>query len=456
MKIPPRIAVPLLLAVLLAAVIGLLFLWQIHASVGMIESSFQSPGGNPGFIRKILAPPKERTSDSASQSQALIKLRQGEAFEYKGIWKQAEAMYADSVAAGGGVPALRKLAAIELQRREYDAARQTIDALKAESRGTDDVMLLEGILALRTGKLAAGEAVFRQKPDSPQSHYGLGLIAIARGDHEKAKAELARTSQGSDPTMRTYAETILQAYSEFALFPDGQDIHLKTLLARSLAQVNECETALSLIQGVVTQQSRYRDPWIVKGFCEFTTERTKDALASLEQAYSIDPEKPEIQYFLARTYDALGDPQNAVTFLQYAIVNGFSPVHDARELLVDYAQELGDITLALSQQKMLTDEADAPLSAFERYIDLASASQEHAPEGVIVARTALSRWPDNPTALALAAKAALAAGMPQEAQNYAASALKLDPKLPKALEVEAALNAALTQGKSSSVNGNRK
>ncbi|MFA5800165.1 MAG: tetratricopeptide repeat protein [Candidatus Peribacteraceae bacterium] len=442
MKISPRVTIPAVIALAMSGVIGALFLWQIRSSISTIESSFRVQNIGTSFLRKLLPSPTPERPDSASQSEALLRLRQGEIFELKGEWKQAEDLYTRSIAAGGGAPALRRLASIQLQRREYSAAKQTIERLKEENRESSDVLLFEGLLALRSGDISGAQFIFRRKPSAPQAQFGLSLVEVAQGDYEQAKEELTKASQGSDPTIRMYAGILLQAFSEFALFPEGQEIHLRTLLARALAQVKECEIALPLLNTVIAEQPRYRDAWIIKGYCEFTSERLKDALASLEQAYTLDPEKPETQYFLARAYAALGDPQNAVTFLQYALLNGFSPEKDARELLAEYAKELGNTELALEQYKLLTEAKDADLNLYQRYVELASGSSNHALTALAVAKNALTRWPDDAGALTLAAQAAFAAGLPQDAQKYIESALKIDPKNPKALETEAAIKKA--------------
>ncbi len=442
MQVSPRVYAPILIALALSAVIGGLFLWQIHSSVKTIESSFTVQGNNANFLKKLLPGKNSTTLDSVSQSQSLMELRQGEIFELKGEWKQAQTHYEKSVQTGGGSPALKKLASIQLQRREYDDAKQTIDTLKEESRDSDDIMLLEGILALRKGDGAAAIAIFSRRADAPQSHYGLGLAAISRGDHPSAQKEFTLAAQGSDATIRDYAKKILASYDEFSLFPNGQDIHLATLISRALAEVNECETALPLLNAVVLKQGHYRDAWIVKGYCEFTSERLPDALTSLEQAYSLDPEKPEIQYFLARTHAALGDPQNAVTFLQYALANGFTPQKDARELLAEYATELGNTDLALEQYKLLAEAKDSDVPTYAKYINLAVGSTNHALDALSLAKEALARWPDDVPALTLTARAALAAGLPDDAEKYVESALKIDPKYPKALEVRDAIKKA--------------
>lgn len=443
MKLSPRVIVPVAAALLLSLAIGMVFLWQIRASIGTIESSFQGHNGATNLLKRMLPSRKTGVRDSATKSQSLLELRQGEILELKGEWKQAEMHYAKSVESGGGAPALKKLAAIQLQRREYAPAKETIAQLREGSGENADVLLLEGLLALRNGDAGGAATIFKRQPNAPQSHYGLGLVAISKGDHESAQKELTLAAQGSDSVIRAYAKTILAAYSEFSLFPNGQDIHLQTLVARALAQVSECETALPLLNDVVVQEEKYRDAWIVKGYCEFTTERTKDALTSLEQAYALDPEKAEIQYFLARTHEALGDPQNAVTFLQYAILNGFAPEGDARELLADYALELGNTPLALEQYKILAEKKDSDSSSYERYVNLAAVSAATAPDALTVAKEALVRWPDDPSVLAMTAKAALTAGLPDDATRYIQTALRIDPKNAKALAVQGMLNKAV-------------
>ena len=452
MKIPPRIIVPIILAVVLSIVIGGFLLWQIKSSIAIIETSFQGNQSTPSFLQGILKRSKETATDaSTSQSEALTALREGEIFELKGEWKRAEEKYAASVTAGGGAPAIRKLIGILLQRREYDAAAKSIGSLREERGNSADVTFLEGLLALDKGDATGALRTFQQKKDDPRNQFGAALAAIILGDHDAAKTNLSSAAESGDPDVRSSASIVLGAYGEFALFPAGQDVHLKTLLARAMAQVHACEPALTLLDNVISSTPRYRDAWIVKGYCEFVGERLKESLASLEQAYAIDPEKPEIQYFLARTHAALGDPQNAVTFLQYAIRNGFSPIRDARELLADYAMELGNADLALEQYKLLAAQDDGDLSDTARYVNLAVQSSAHGVDALEVAKRALKQWPDDPRALALAAKAAIAAGLPDDAARYLQSALRIDPRNADALAVQEAMKSGGAQKKSGKI-----
>jgi tetratricopeptide (TPR) repeat protein len=443
MRIPPRVYIPAVLALVIVAGVGAVLIWQIRASVNVIEMAFN---GVKQAQQSIFTPSANRDAGGQNQSEALMHLRQGEIFERRGEWRQAQDAYLLSVNAGGGAPALRKLIRIQLQRREYDAAGDSIGKLRKETRETDDIMLLSGLLQLRTGKIDAARSTFSARPETPQAQYGLALVALAGRDIDGAQQQLKLAAQNSDATIRSYATTLMAAFKEFSLFAEGQETHLDTLLARALAQVGECETALTYVNKVTAKQDRYRDAWIVKGYCEFTTERLQDALASLERAYSIDPEKPETQYFLARTHAAMGDPQNAVTFLQYAVLNGFSPAKDARDLLAQYALELGDTDLALEQYRTIAEDPASEPEDYEKYVNLALQLPNRANEAYQAAKDAQAKWPDDALPFVMLGKAAGALGAKDEAEKALREALRIDPKFTKATEE---LGALLT-GKSSS------
>lgn len=431
MRIPPRVYIPAVLALAIVAGVGALLIWQIRTSVNVIEMAFNGIQQAPSAI---FSARNNRDTGGQNQSEALMHLRQGEVFERRGEWRQAQDAYLLSVNAGGGAPALRKLIRIQLQRREYDAAGDSIGKLRQETRESDDIMLLSGLLQLRTGNIAAARTTFSARPETPQAQYGLALVALAGRDIDGAQQQLKLAMQNSDSTIRSYATTLMNAFKEFSLFAEGQETHLETLLAHALAQVGECEAALAYVSRVVAKQDRYRDAWIVKGYCEFTTERLQDALASLERAYSIDPEKPETQYFLARTHAALGDPQNAVTFLQYAVLNGFSPAKDARDLLAQYALELGDTDLALEQYRTIAEDVASKPADYEKYVNLALQLPNRTNEAYQAAKDAQAKWPDDALPFVMLGKAARALGAKDEAEKALREALRIDPKFAKANE----------------------
>lgn len=379
----------------------------------------------------ILGTPVTPISDIQEDSgdASLLYLRQGDIFALRGEWAEAQEHYEKAVKNGGGLTALRKLAQSQLQRRDIKGIRSTVKQMKNAGARPEDVLLLEVIMKLRAGELVDAKTILESAEDSPQKNYGLALLAIIQGNHERAIQELALTINGWDPVLRSYARTLKAAYDEFALFPNGTDIHLITLISRALAQVQECELALPLLIQVTTSKEDYRDAWVVQGYCELTTERPEQALASLEQAYSLDPQKPEIQYFLARSYAALHEYQNAITFFEYALTNGFIPQGEVRRLIARNALEIGNAGLALDQYDALTNDPNANFESFQGYVSAATALGQ-ADAALAKAKLATEKWPDNARSWELLGTLAAQLDKKPEAKAALEKALEMNPSLP--------------------------
>lgn len=424
MKIPPRIILPVLLAAACAG--GLMaFLWvQLTQSAHVLHRSQfdQSDLLNPDSPNFAIEQEVIDTSD-----ESLILLRQGDIFALRGDWALAEEQYGQSVRRGGGLPALRKLAQAQMQRRDISGAKKTVKKMKTEGARSEDILLLETIIKLRTGELVEARDILVEAEDSPQKHYAMALLLMMQNSHDAAANELKQTISGWDPVLRTNARTLLAAYEEFSLFPEGSDIHLTTLIARALAQVQECEIALPLLIKVTTVKDDYRDAWIVQGYCELITERTDQAVASLEHAYGLDPQKPEIQYFLARAYAARHEYQNAITFLEYALTNGFQPQAEVRRMIANNALELGKNDIALQQYDYLTADPNANLESFSGFVSVALAIGKQQ-EALEKAELATKRWEEDVDAYILLGDTAQQIGDNAAAKKAYEKALKIDPK----------------------------
>lgn len=427
MKLPPRILAPILLALLCAGALMAFLWWQLRESTRLIRPA--------DTITELLGGPVTTAPEgiTGNEDASLLHLRTGDILAQRGEWSDAEEEYQESVEAGGGLPALRKLAQMQMQRRDIKAVRTTIKKLKAEGARSEDILLLETIILLRSGEIVEARNLLAAAEDSPQKHYGLTLLGIIEGNHQSVALELEAVIAGWDPVLRANARTLQSAYGEFALFPESSALHLTTLIARALAQVQECEIALPLLVQVTSVQSDYRDAWIVQGYCELTTERADQALASLEHAYSLDPQKPEIQYFLARAYSELLEYQNAVTFLEYALSNGFEPKSEVRRLIAKNALLMGDANLALTQYEAMTGDPNASFDFFENYVS-AALSLQKGNEAYAKAKISVEKWPNDPRSHDLLGTAALAIDRADEAKRAWEKALEINPRYVSARE----------------------
>jgi len=425
MPISRRIWVPASLAFACVAVIGAYLFLQLDGTRAFLQN-LQTKVGTGSSVTGNLTLTPLPVNDA--DDEALLHLRKGDVMALRGDWSDAQKEYQEGVNHGGGLTALRKLAQAQLQRRDTKGALDTLDQLRRNGAKEEDLVLLESLIYIRSGDLVKAKGVLSAAADSPHKQYGLALVAIAENDLDGAKVQLQAVLAGWEPVLRAYAKTLIAAYDEYALFPESPRIHLLTLLSRALADVQECEVALPLLQTVVNAQDDYRDAWIVKGYCELTTERSQDALASLEQAYQIDPQKPETQYFLGRTYAMLGDHRNALTFLQYALENGFTPKKEVRRVIANEAMATGNFSLAMEQYEADVSDTDADFDAYLTYVTNAIAGGRKQ-EAYLKAKEATEKYPADARAFDLLGTAAIANDAKDEARAALQKALELDPDL---------------------------
>lgn len=424
MKLPARIIVPVAFAIVCAIVLVLFLWWQLTQSTGLLQSA--TVPQTQTVVENIAT-----TTPVDPRDRALFALRQGDLLALRGEWATAEEQYKFAVEADGGLPALRKLAQAQLQRRNSNGIRETIGQMKRAGARAEDLLLLESIVTLRSGELVQARTLLENNEDSPQKNYGLALLSIIEGNHTAAQEYLQLVIQGWEPILRSNARTIMAAYQEFTLFPESQNIHLITLISRAFAQVQECELALPLLVQVTQAKDNYRDAWIVQGYCELVTERTEQALASLEQAYNLDPQKPEIQYFLGRAYRGKEDYNNALTYYEYALANGFVPEFEIRRHIAETARLQGNNELALEQYLALTNAPEATLEAYHGYVSTSIAMQQ-SENAYAMAQKAVQAFPQDSTAFELLGWAAVENNNVEEAKIAFTKALEINPYLESA------------------------
>src|SRR3989338_9218735 len=215
MKVHPRIFIPVVSAVLCATLLILVLWWQLATSTALILK--QSKGNT--IVGNILqdtfdstpVPPTAHFPENA-YDESLLLLRRGDLLALNGALTLAQQEYEQSVRKGGGLPALRKLAQIQLQRRDIRGAKETLRQLKSAGARSEDLLLLESIILLRSCGLVQARSLLESAPDSPQKHYGLSLLAVLEGENNKAKEHLEYVRSGWEPNLRSFALTILAAY----------------------------------------------------------------------------------------------------------------------------------------------------------------------------------------------------------------------------------------------------
>lgn len=328
--------------------------------------------------------------------------------------------------------AARKLFSLLLVTQEFTGADRLLQEMREGGSPPLVLASLQGLLQLHRGDTALAKVAFTAIADSAEGAYGLGLVALVEGRHEEARQFVESVRDTStDPILTAYANEILAAYTEFGLFLDGDPTHLQTLLARALARVQMCSLALPILQRVTELQADYRDAWIILGYCGLQLHR-EEAVRALRQAYYVDPEMPEIQYFLARAYEDQGQFDRAFTYMSYAVVNGFEPVSEARARRARYAEATGRYEEALAEYRVLLAASGATLDLYQRAVRLLMLSIGDRLEAAEVAEFAVQSFPQRAEALDLRGWVALEEGVLDRAETSLREALSRDPSLASA------------------------
>ncbi len=295
--------------------------------------------------------------------QAEVELAAGEANE-------AIRLYERALEQGGDIKVMRNL---------FDGALLVGDIKKAESvlgllsfRGVPESTLdaLRGLMLMRKGELARARQLFEQNMQHEEHSFGLLVTSIIEGNHIEAEGYIELLLKSRDPLTVHSAQTIKGAYDEFALFEDGQEEHVKTLLARALGQIGQWPVASVLLSEVTADEPHYRDAHILRGYSYFMMGEGENALEAFEAAHSIDPEKAETQYFLGRMHERLGNELEAMTFFGYALQNGFTPKRSVRERLANLAIDRGSFEEAIGQLMAIVDEGEADAKIYRELITL--------------------------------------------------------------------------------------
>ncbi|MEL6870935.1 MAG: XrtA/PEP-CTERM system TPR-repeat protein PrsT [Pseudomonadota bacterium] len=203
---------------------------------------------------------------------------------------------------GASTPALRAqilLARVEnhLRRQEYDPAQEAL-------------------------------AEYRQSnPGSPQSVFFGALIALQKGDLEKAKAGFLRLSEGLEDgsavdlflgsiNLRQANLRQAEAYLNNALRLDGNSVQARKLLAETLLQLGRSKAALDILAELNVDQTQ--DPQILAllGRASIATGDAAGSVDFFKRSSAYAPDNPSLKLATAYSYLAAGDADAALALLE--------------------------------------------------------------------------------------------------------------------------------------------
>ncbi len=218
--------------------------------------------------------------------------------------------------------------------RDFDSAEAScVQALEVFQKDQDLTLLL-GEVYIQQSRFEDAKTTFNSLADTvAEKKYYLGALFAFEGNHEEAKV-LLKEAQSSK--MQLQADVLLGAYSEFDLFPDGSQLHLKLLIAKAFDQLGLYEMAVKNTKEILKEKANYRDAWLLLGHSYLALEKYDFAKSAFLQGLELDPTKPETAYFLALTEAELKNNSSALEYMNKALLNGYEPKKDVLVKLGEY------------------------------------------------------------------------------------------------------------------------
>lgn len=248
------------------------------------------------------------------------------------------------------------------------------------------------------------------------------IINIAESYHvtENEKVPFAETFQKS--------KTLQKAINDFGLQQDGQLIYLKALVAKALIENEDYEIASILLEKILKERSDYRDSWIMMGYANLRIENYERAKQAYQNAYDIDPTKPETQFFLAIALEETGEKEKALEFYQLAFKNQYTPKAHVVQKIAELSLDLGFYKEAFDLYEELLKTKHESVDDFIRPISIAITKLSDLEKAKKIAEWAKDVYPEEAQSYNLLAWVEIEKGDFSQAQKYLNTAFEKNPK----------------------------
>ena len=311
--------------------------------------------------------------------------------------------------------------------RDFSLAEATAREALKDFPNDKEITLLLGNALIQKSNFSEAKKIFQNMPDdSPEKFFFLGVILSYEGKDEEAKKNLEIAINSS---ARSKAEIILGAYKEFDLFPNGNELHKRLLLAKAFNQLGLFEMAIYTTKNIAKENPIYRDAWIIMGHSYLSLEKYDFALSTLEKALELDPTKPETVFFLGLVSAEMKNYTEAIEYMNRAILNGYEPKIDALKKLGDFYADIEDYDKSVKYYESALNENDNDIGAFVRPVWFLIEHLKNPQKAEQIAKWAIEKHPNSAMAYNLLAWAETENSKFSLAEKHLLQAIKMDENL---------------------------
>ncbi len=260
--------------------------------------------------------------------------------------------------------------------------------------------------------------------------YYQGILYAYFKDYDKSKEDFIQAlAFNPNEDLRNKIGKFNSAYEEFSKNNGGLGIHIQTLLAKALTEVDEQQIAIPILNEVLKEKSNYIDAWTVLGYAYLKEEKYQDAVDALEESKKLSPEDGENTFFLGLAYYYKGNYEEALKNLEAAINNGYEPQTLVRQKMAEIYVLQGEYDKGAKAYEDLVSVYDKNINLFIKPVWLYIDKTNEPQKALALASIAVAKHPDDAMAHNLLGWAQMANNNYSEAKVELLASIKLDNQI---------------------------
>lgn len=249
-------------------------------------------------------------------------------------------------------------------------------------------------------------------------------------NHAKAKElfeQIAKNNPNSE--FKSKADSFLQNYLLIANAKDTKEEYLLTLLAKNFAENELSILTLKLMEEVTAKLPDYRDAWLLMGHAQLKLQLYGEAIASLDKALTLDPERSDIHYFLGLGFFGIDKTKEAITHLEIALELGYEPKAKIYQKLAEMYLMEKNYRLALENYEFALETKDDDIAYYIRPIWILIDHLRSPQKCINLANKAITKHPTEAMSYNLLGWCYLENGDDRAAKINLDRAISIDPNL---------------------------
>ncbi len=315
-----------------------------------------------------------------------------------------------------------------IARRDFSEAEKITNKYLTQYPTDTNIVIRRGEVLILKGDFPSAKMAFSAlAPENASRIFYDGLLASYFGDHQVAQEKLKNLLQTS---FSEKSKQILSAYEEYALYPDGNENHLRALLSQKYNTLGFYNMTIEMLRPTLEARPDYRDAWILVGYAYLSLGKFHTAQNALEKAVSLDPTNDESAYFLGLTLTELGLNDPAIVQFKNAISNGFKPKQEVERHLAETLFRSEQYAESLEYFQKILEVKESTIQDFIRPIWIAIEALKSPDMGITFGTQAVTRFPESAMAYNLLGWALVAKGDFENAEKALEKAKERDALLP--------------------------